>query len=119
MSLFSLLVFDYLLEAKDKCKSYKVNGIDYKRCVKLQKISDEIFELFTADRKILMEQYYSLLEDTKVQEFINIQMNIQKRLDDDMDKYIDSIDQSNILNEFVSDVQEVEFNENEFDGFNH
>ena len=119
MNPFILMIFGDLFPNKVKCNSFKINSTKYNKCVEQQKISDKILQLFAEDRKVLMQKYYELLEDTKVQEFVNIQMNILQRLNEDMDNYIDIADQKDILSEFIDSVEDVEFTENEFDGFNH
>ena len=97
MGLFTILIFQDLLNLKKDCNTYKINDAKYTKCIKLQKLSSEIFEKLQSDYFQEFEQLKLLQENEKFQQYLQTLEYFHTLIDSNIDNYIATTEQEQIL----------------------
>ena len=107
MTLLALITFNKILGFNTYCKNYEEDTPEYKKCVKMQELADEMLEQFYTDNQKLFEKYMNQAQNSEVVDFMNIVHHMYNKIDDEV--YVDM----NGLNVMIDDLDEL--SENIFD----
>ena len=112
MGLFTMLVFEELLNLKKECNTYELNSEKYYKCIKLQKLSAKIFEKLQADHFQEFEQLKLLQENEKFQQYLQTLEYFHTLIDSNIDNYIATIEQEQILKDiFYNNIIDIDDND--------
>jgi hypothetical protein len=102
MGLFTMLIFQNLLNLKKDCNTFPFDSEQYEKCIKLQKISADIFEKLQANyyQEFLLLQ--KLQEQEKFQQYMQTLEYFYTLIDSNLDNYISTIEQQEILKDLFN-----------------
>lgn len=99
---FTMLVFEELLDLKKDCNTFAFDSEQYEKCIELKKSSAKFLEQLEADNMKLFEYFKKLQDDPTFQKHLQITKNFHTLIDENIDNYIDPIDQEVIKDMFFS-----------------
>jgi hypothetical protein len=102
MNFFSMILFNKLFSIYNECSGkYDEDSNEYRKCKQIQSFNNQLLEEFLKDNKILLEQYIKMLEDFENKDFILQMYSIQKKIDEEIEKYISPKEEMEFLIEYL------------------
>ncbi|MFA9374995.1 MAG: hypothetical protein ACERKK_12655 [Poseidonibacter sp.] len=115
MSLFTMIIFEDLLNLKKECNTYKKETKEYYQCLKLKKVSSLLLEQLESDNKEAFKHFLQLQDSQKFQQYLQTLEYFHTLINTNIDNYIAPVEQEQILKDVF--FKNAGNNENNINGF--